>query len=545
MTRPEKYLGVAPGESPSEAPKSDSVEGSSLTRRHFLAGTAGTLVAPLLVGGAAGAQTEAQQGAAAAPTSPAAPSAAKVTGEKFIAIQAGAISFADEGVDKALDNFQQRAGVNAVMLATFSYANAIAGRAGRGQPLPDHGAQQYDTDRQGGDYAAVHSQYYRDSVFGDIRAPETANFDVLAEVVPKAKARGMKSYAWYDDQVSPARVPGFELNAAEIDVYGRPSRFPCFANPHVQKFYASLAEDWVNSYELDGVMFGCERQGPLNNTIMAYGVGGAGHNAPTCFCAYCVEKARGWGLDPVRARAGFVALDEWVRSVRANGRPTDGYFVTFWRLLLEYPELLAWEKLWTDNLWSYYRLVYGELKAIRPGLRVGLHIWHNNSFSPFYRAEVDYSKYAECADFLKIVAYNNSGGPRMAAYVRNLHSTVLGDITPEQSLEMHYEMLGYTGEADYDHLTQAGFTAQYVAEEARRALAGVAGRLPIYMGVDVDVPTGPGEKRTQPEDVRLSVHAALEAGTQGVVLSRKYSEMMLANLSAAGQALKEMGVWKG
>ena len=199
----------------------------------------------------------------------------------------------------------------------------------------------------------------------------------------------------------------------------------------MQKFYASLAEDWVNSYELDGVMFGCERQGPLNNTIMAYGVGGAGHNAPTCFCAYCVEKARGWGLDPVRARAGFVALDEWVRSVRANGRPTDGYFVTFWRLLLEYPELLAWEKLWTDNLWSYYRLVYGELKAIRPGLRVGLHIWHNNSFSPFYRAEVDYSKYAECADFLKIVAYNNSGGPRMAAYVRNLHSTVLGDITPE------------------------------------------------------------------------------------------------------------------
>jgi hypothetical protein len=38
--------------------------------------------------------------------------------------------------------------------------------------------------------------------------------------------------------------------------------------------------------------------------------------------------------------------------------------------------------------------------------------------------------------------------------------------------------------------------------------------------------------------VREAVRAALHAGVDGVVLSRKYSEMRLANLHAAGEALR-------
>jgi hypothetical protein len=42
--------------------------------------------------------------------------------------------------------------------------------------------------------------------------------------------------------------------------------------------------------------------------------------------------------------------------------------------------------------------------------------------------------------------------------------------------------------------------------------------------------------------VRDSVKAAFAAGAPGVVLSRKYSEMKLANLAGAGQGLREAGV---
>ena len=48
------------------------------------------------------------------------------------------------------------------------------------------------------------------------------------------------------------------------------------------------------------------------------------------------------------------------------------------------------------------------------------------------------------------------------------------------------------------------------------------------------------EKRTKPDDVRRSIRAAIGAGADGVVLSRDYVEMWLANLSAAGETLREL-----
>jgi hypothetical protein len=92
-----------------------------------------------------------------------------------------------------------------------------------------------------------------------------------------------------------------------------------------------------------------------------------------------------------------------------------------------------------------------------------------------------------------------------------------------------------------DALPQTGLSARYVAEEACRALDGAEGPFAIYPGIDIDVPTGPGEKKTTPEDVRDAVHSALTTGAQGVILSRKYSEMRLTNLAGAGQALKDLG----
>jgi len=65
---------------------------------------------------------------------------------------------------------------------------------------------------------------------------------------------------------------------------------------------------------------------------------------------------------------------------------------------------------------------------------------------------------------------------------------------------------------------------RYVARETKRAIAGVNGEIPVYPGIDIDVPTEAGQKQTTPEDVRQAVKAAFVAGAQGVVLSRKYSE---------------------
>ena len=77
-----------------------------------------------------------------------------------------------------------------------------------------------------------------------------------------------------------------------------------------------------------------------------------------------------------------------------------------------------------------------------------------------------------------------------------------------------------------------------MARETLRALAGVQRKSKIYPGLDIDVPTEAGRKKTSPEDAYAATAAALGAGADCVLFSRKYSEMRLANLSAGGRAVR-------
>ncbi len=462
--------------------------------------------------------------------------------KRFIAIQLGAVSFVDEGVERTLDILQEKGGVNALMLAVFTYRRGIAGRQLPGQPLPDHGAQKYDADTfHGGSYAELHPQYYDKTILKNLRAPDLGNFDLLAAVIPKAKERRIQSYCWLEDVYNPRLIPGFE-KVGEVDIYGRRTGQACLNNPEVRNFLNSLVEDYVKSFEVDGVMWGSERQGPLNNAIGSRHGGFNGRAEITCFCEHCREKGRQRGVAVERARQGFIELNKFVLAASKNQRPSDGYFVTFWRLLLNYPEILAWEKLWTDSQQEIYGEIYGTVKGINNKIQVGWHIWHNNSFSPFFRAEQDYSKLRQTSDFLKVVIYNNCGGPRLAQYVRNVHSTIFRDAEPEEALQLHYRIMGYGNEANLDKLPASGLSADYVLRETKRAIEGVRGETAIYPGIDIDIPTDKNEKKTEPSDVKAAVKAAFNAGARGVILSRKYSEMKLANLAAAGEAIKEMGI---
>jgi hypothetical protein len=76
--------------------------------------------------------------------------------DRMIGIQIGAVSFVDEGVEPVLDVLQSNGSVNTLFIAAFTYGRGIAGRQIPGQPLPDHGKQQYDSDTfHGGSYASI------------------------------------------------------------------------------------------------------------------------------------------------------------------------------------------------------------------------------------------------------------------------------------------------------------------------------------------------------------------------------------------------------
>ncbi len=493
-------------------------QSSNLTRREFVSSSTALL--------AASAQ------AAAQPTEK----------DRMIGIQIGAVSFVDEGVEPVLDILQSRARVNTLFIAAFTYGRGIAGRQIPGQPLPDHGNQQYDTATfHGGSYTAVHSQYYRDSPLRDFRAPDLGAFDVFAAVLPASRKRGLKNIAWFEDVFRPDVTGVGEVQ--EKDLHGRNAHTLCLNNPGYRNFLLGLVEDYARSWELDGIMWGSERQGAFANALGSKPGGRSDDpGRVTCFCEFCRKKAAQRGIVVERAMKGYSELETFVRSSRAGNRPVDGYYVQLWRLMLRYPELLAWENLWHDSLRETYEAIHKKVKSINRSMGVGWHIWHNNSFSPIYRAEQDLERIAPDSDFLKIVMYHNVAGERMVAYIDSVSAVQYGDVPKQELLEFHYRVLGYGEEKSYADLAAAGFSSDYVYREAKRAHAALRNtQTRLWPGIDVDIPTAPGNSKCTPQGTRDAVLAAFRAGADGVILSRKYSEMKLANLSGAGEALKSLG----
>jgi len=93
----------------------------------------------------------------------------------------------------------------------------------------------------------------------------------------------------------------------------------------------------------------------------------------------------------------------------------------------------------------------------------------------------------------------------------------------------------------YDQIPHTGLSSDYVYRETKRALEGVAGtNTRVWPGIDIDIPTEPNHSKCTPQSVKQAVLAAFRAGAPGVLLSRKYSEMRLANLSGAGDAIREL-----
>lgn len=500
-------------------------EGTRFSRRDFLKSAAATSLAAAIEPGTL-------SGSQALPGAP--------SGPKIIGIQIGAVSFVDEGVEPVLDWLQSKAAVNTVFLTTFSYGRGLAGRQIPGQPFPDHGSQQSDEGTfHGGNYATPHPEFYRDTVLNQTRAPDFGGLDILEAVLPKARARGLQVFCSCED-VWRTSVPGFE-QVAEVDLYGHKTGTQCLFNPNVRHFWCDLATDYCRSYEVDGVLFFNERNGPLLNAVGASHAQSIASGRVTCFCEYHRQAAEAHDIDFERARLAYRKLDDFVQQALTGQRPSDGYFVEFWRLLERYPELMAWDRLFDLGKHEVLAEVHAAVKAVRPSLQVGFHLEHVNSFNPIFRATRSYADLAAKADFLKVVVYNNCGGERYAHFIHNVGSTVFRDVPLEELLQFNNHLLNYEHEASLADLPKAGLSADYVARETRRALAGVQGKCKVLPGIDIGIPTGRNSRKASPADSAAAVTAALKSGADGVILSRKYSEMKLANLAAAGQAIKDCG----
>ncbi|PYJ61765.1 MAG: hypothetical protein DME24_05715, partial [Verrucomicrobia bacterium] len=241
-----------------------------LTRREFLGRTIARVAATAVVGPAllsSGAQAD----------EPA---------RRMIGIQVGSISFVDEGVEPVLDIFQEKGAVDTIFVTTFTYGRGLGGRQIPGQPFPDHGKQESDEKTfHGGNYATPHPEFYRQTVLQQTRAPDHGDLDIVAAVLSAAKKRRMKLFCSIED-VFRSDVPGMK-EVTEVDLQGRHTATSlCLFHPDVRAFWTGLATDLCKSYDIDGILFFNERNGPLLNALGTSHAQSIASSRVTCFCEH-------------------------------------------------------------------------------------------------------------------------------------------------------------------------------------------------------------------------------------------------------------------
>jgi len=461
----------------------------------------------------------------------------------FNGIQMGPHTMLDEGIERCLDLIQDTAAVNALLVYSHTY------HGGMNKPpqmlATDHGVPPRDMRNRklASVWVRHHEEAFRGTILRHQRVDKTfeyADRDLLAELVEPCRRRGMKLYARIlEDPAREAveRISGFS-QVLTRDVYGRPSAPPCWNHPDYRRFWVATVEDLFRTYELDGLQWGAERHGPLMNVLLT-------GRLPFCFCEHCCARGRARGIDVERARRGFEELYVYVQALLAGkAKAADGVFAGALRVLLRYPEVLAWEFQYRLSREETEQAIFGAVKNIKPDAQVGWHISHQqSSYDVIYRAEMSYADMAPYSDFIKFIVYHDILGPRIRWwYLDRLRKSLLSELPLEESLNVYYDLFGYDKKAEpkVGQLDKTGFSPDYVYRETKRSIASAAGRTKIYPGIGFDVPWGSNHVEADPEKVYECVVKAFEAGADGIVVSREYEEMRVPNLKAVGRAVRNI-----
>jgi len=475
-----------------------------------------------------------------------------VASSPLIGIQIAGHSLLDEGMERCLDLVQSTCHANAIFLYSHSY---YAAHKRPPEVYADHGVPIRDERQR--NITRVWLRHH-DSAFANtsLRIPrpsadeEYGNRDVFAEAAEACKKRGLRFYARLLEPGTKElrdRVPNSE-RAMSVGLDGKISGQPCRNNPEWMGFWDALVADTVRSYPLDGYQWGAERTGPLSSVLW-------NGTVPFCFCPHCEARAKREGIHSGRAREGFTELSALITKLRAGANaPADGVFTNVLRVMMKFPEILAWDYQWRLALEEQGRRTHALVKSARPQTSVGRHLDHRNtSWDALFLAQWSYADLAPYTDFIKPILYHDILAPRLLAYhLEELKKGPLAELSLQQSLEMFYAMRGYDPKVEprLEELNHRGMSADYVGIETKRIVDRVQGTCAVVPGIGVDVPNnihagqpdGPKEKPflSRPETLRAAVVKAFDAGASGILISREYDEMRVENLKAIGAALQEL-----
>lgn len=473
------------------------------------------------------------------------PCCSKDKQETFVGIQIAPHSLYDEGFDYCLDLLRETGGVNTIMVSSLSYYGAM----GRPQEvMADHGVPKADNTKRQLPRAWIkhHEKYYSDTTLRHL-APERSSVYSGEEIYEKlsgpAHRRGMKVYERMYEPSGDAvgSIKNLE-SVLEVDIFGNPGK-PCMNNPDYRNWVAGTLRDIFETYDLDGIQYGAERCGPLSDLLFWPKL-----HIPGCFCQHCQKLGREAGVDVAEAKQGLTEMFRYIVSLReGTANPRDGVMTEFLRILMKYPDILAWESYFAKKLNHLHQLVYDTVKSVKPSAQVGRHVDHQqSSYQMLFRASAEYSQMTAHADFIKLILYHEIAGQRIVGKLKLLHETILKEMSIDMILEAYYRLYKRDPkiEPGIEELEKKGLSPNYVRDEVKRAVEDVSGKTPIYAGIGMDIPVGEGwgdrKFKSNTKNTYLATKLALEAGAGGIVASREYEEITLDSLRSMGKAIREM-----
>ncbi len=482
--------------------------------------------------------------------------------EFFTGLPVNTSDLMERGENELLDYLSETAGVNALIVNAHTF----------------YGTCHYTPD----------DSFFHGTILRDVRPRQLGEYDVLAAVTDKAHRKGIKVYSHvlaYENTMPISHLGGKRIldeqgheilpNAVlpnlskvlEIDVFGRKGHKPCVSHPDYRVYYQAVLEEQLRNYPIDGINFNIERFGPIENTLL--GNFGSAYptrkpSAPACFCQHCQDRASRLGINVERARTGYLELlkfseKSWLSAVRAGhwlcrpaplmtdvtdaSAPVDGYFIEFMRILMRWPEILAWNQMWYGSLHSWFKELYGTVKAVSPDRELGWHVWHPRDYSLFERASFDVSDMRLYADWVKPKMDVGSVGYRYHLQVEKMAQAMFPDRPLEKAYSAMNTILGWQ-EVPFDKLPEKSLGMDYIRRSTKSYLEYLKHEIPVYPGIGIDMPSGPaghpGYHPTRPDELQDAIRTTWQCGAQGVVLSRVFGEMKHQNLVAAGEVIREI-----
>ena len=470
--------------------------------------------------------------------------------QPFSGIQIAGHCFYDEGMDYCLDLLQEKAAVNTLMVSFHAYYGAI----GRPEKLVgDHGVPKKGDENRiiRRNWMEHNEKYYNNTTLRHLPVRKGVAYEdknLMKDLLDNAHRRGMKVYErlyeLHGEGLGKEFISGYET-ILETAIDGTKLSSPCVNNPDYQAWLAATMQDMFESYPLDGIQFGSETRDPLSG--MVYG----GQN-PGCFCNHCMQRIANMGYDPEKAKEGVVKMAAYFNQLRASEKPnSEGVYPIFYRMLMEYPEILTWAHQWQKGRTDQQMLVYNTVKKANKNAQVGRHnAGQQNTRSFFFRAGTPVDEMAEGCDFIKPIIYHEIMGERLHKFLRSMGETFYKGVPKEMILDLYYALFQYdkNQQPSLANLSKTGLSPNYVEVETRRIVKEAKGKADVYPGIGIDIPkqthSAWGDKpfKSNTEWLKEAVIKSFEVGATGVVACREYEEMDLSSLKAYGDAVKTIKI---